>query len=249
VTPFAVFPLNATVCEGDSIQFRASGGTSYLWSPSANFIAPADASTKALVNGTQNFSVLISDPVCNRDTTINIPVIAKPGANISVTKSNDVNCGDDSAILIASGGVSYSWSPDLNISRNNGGRIIVKPYQNITYTVRGRDAFGCYGQDSVTVYFFKEGDQKLFMPTAFTPNGDGKNDWFRPIFIGPSARYDFRIYNRWGQIVFESKTPGVGWDGTSNGILQKADVYVFYVTAEGGCNGKFVQKGTFVLIR
>ena len=249
VTPFTVSPLNATVCKGDSLQFKANGGTSYSWSPSGNFSKPAAASTKALVDASQDFTVYISDSICQRDTTFIIPVIASPGAIISVTKSNDVNCGNDSAILIANGGVSYTWSPNLYITGNNGNKITVKPYQNITYMVLGRDESGCYGQDSVTVFFFKEGDQKLFMPTAFTPNGDGKNELFRPTFIGPSAKYDFKIYNRWGQLVYESKVPGAGWDGTVNGTPQKADVYVFYITAEGGCNGKFVKKGTFALIR
>ncbi|MGZ3939784.1 MAG: gliding motility-associated C-terminal domain-containing protein, partial [Flavisolibacter sp.] len=249
VTPFTVSPSSVTVCTGDSVQFIAGGGTSYAWAPSVNFSRPGVASTKALVNTSQNFEVYISDPICNRDTTMVIPVIARPAATISVVKSNDVTCSNDSAVLMASGGNSYTWSPNLYIARNYGGKITVKPYQNTTYTVHGRDAIGCYGEDSVTVYFFKEGDQKLFMPTAFTPNGDGKNDLFRPTFIGPSAKYDFRIYNRWGQLVFETRTPGIGWDGTTRGIPQKADVYVFYLTAEGMCNGNFEQKGTFVLIR
>lgn len=249
VTPFSVSPLSVTVCKGDSVQFKADGGSLYSWLPAANFSNPGSASSKALINNTEDFSVYISDPLCQRDTTVIIPVVATPNANITVSKTNDVNCGDDSAILIANGGISYTWSPNLYIARNSGDKITVKPYINTTYTVHGKDESGCFGVDSITVYFFKTGDQKLFMPTAFTPNGDGKNDVFRPTFIGPSANYDFSIYNRWGQLVFRSKVPGVGWDGTVNGIPQKGDIYVFYITAEGGCNGKFEQKGTFALIR
>lgn len=249
VTPFSVSPLNVTVCKGDSVQFKADGGTLYSWSPAGNFRNPVAAYSKALINNTEDFNVYISDPFCQRDTTVIIPVVATPNANITISKSNDVNCGNDSAILIANGGISYTWSPNLYIATNRGDRITVKPYVNTTYTVRGKDESGCSGEDSITVYFFKTGDQKLFMPTAFTPNGDGKNDVFRPTFIGPSASYEFSIYNRWGQLVFRSKVPGVGWDGTVNGIPQKGDIYVFYITAEGGCNGKFEQKGTFALIR
>jgi gliding motility-associated-like protein len=249
VVPFAVSPLTATICKGDSVQFKANGGTDYAWSPSANFNRPTSPTSKAIINASQDFTVFISDSICRRDTTIVIPVTASPGANISVTKSNDVNCGNDSVILIANGGVSYTWSPNLYISRNAGNKITVKPYQSTTYIVKGKDEFGCYGQDSVTVNFFREGNQKLFMPTAFTPNGDGKNEIFRPTFIGPYAKYDFKIYNRWGQLVYESKVPGTGWDGRVNGIPQKADVYVFFIMAEGGCNGSFVQKGTFLLLR
>jgi len=249
VRPFTITPLNGKVCEGDSLQFTASGGTTYGWSPAVNFSRPNAATSKAVVDVSQNFSVAISDSVCKRDTVFIIPVIASPGADITVAKSNDVNCGDDSAWLVATGGVSYTWTPDLYISKKYGSRITVKPYVTTTYTVKGKDETGCIGEDSVTVFFFKTGDQKLFMPTAFTPNGDGKNDVFRPTFIGPSAKYDFSIYNRWGQLVYRSKVPGAGWDGTVNGTLQKADVYVFYITAEGGCNGKFEQRGTFALIR
>jgi hypothetical protein len=156
VTPFVVSPLSATVCKGDSVLFKASGGTSYLWSPSGNFSQPVSSSTKAAIDVSQNFSLYISDSVCKRDTTVIIPVIATPTAAISVYKTNDVNCGNDSAVLIANGGVSYTWSPNLFISRNNGNKITVKPYQNITYTVRAKDELGCYGQDSVTVFFLKK---------------------------------------------------------------------------------------------
>jgi gliding motility-associated-like protein len=69
------------------------------------------------------------------------------------------------------------------------------------------------------------------------------------VFIGPSARYDFRIYNRWGQLIFQTNDPGLGWDGRFKSTMQKKDVYVYYITAEGGCNGRFEEKGTFVLIR
>jgi gliding motility-associated-like protein len=247
--PFSVSPLASTVCKGDSVQFFAKGGTTYSWSPSSSFDRPADSITKAVINATQNFVLTISDSICHRDTSFIIPVTASQEAAISIVKSNDVNCGNDSAILVATGGVSYTWSPDLYISRNNGNKITVKPYQSTTYIVQGRDETGCTGMDSVTVFFFNEGTQKLFMPTAFTPNGDGLNDIIRPIFIGPAANYDFRVYNRWGQLIYRSKTPGMGWDGMLKGMPQKSDVYVFYITAEGDCNGKFERKGTFALIR
>lgn len=249
VNPFAVSPVTASVCQGDSIRFSASGGTGYSWWPAINFDTPDSSSTKALIDASQDFTLSISDSVCARDTVITIPVYASPGPVISISKSNDVSCGNDSAILIANGGLAYTWTPDLYISRLNADKITVKPPQTITYYVMGKDAIGCPGEDSVTVYFSKTGDQKLYMPNAFTPNGDGLNDVFRPTFIGPAAKYDFRIYNRWGQLIFRTKTPGIGWDGTYKSQIQASDVYVYYITAEGGCNGVFVQKGTFVLIR
>lgn len=249
VVPFEVQPLSAAICKGDSLQFTATGGTNYSWSPAALFNNPFSSSPKASVNSSQNIMVSITDLLCVRDTVITIPVVVASGAQITISKSNDVNCGMDTAVLVASGGVSYTWLPNQSIVRNYGSRITVRPFRNTTYFVQGTDAMGCAGKDSVTVNFFRKGDQKLFVPSAFTPNGDGLNDVFRPIFIGPPAKYDFRIYNRWGQLVFQSKTPGEGWDGRFKGMLQESDVFVFYITAEGGCNGKFEQKGTIALIR
>lgn len=249
VIPFSVQPLSVEVCKGDSVQFTAKGGNLYSWSPANTFNNSSSSNPKAVINRSQNFNVSISDTVCFRDTTITIPVNALPPALITVAKSNDVNCGNDSATLMANGGISYIWTPNLYISRNFGSRIIVKPLQSTTYFVQGKDAAGCAGKDSVMVIFSKTGDQKLYVPTAFTPNGDGLNDIFKPTFIGPQAKYDFKIFNRWGQLVFRSTTPGEGWDGNFRGVPQKNDVYVFYITAEGGCNGKFEQKGTFALIR
>ena len=101
----------------------------------------------------------------------------------------------------------------------------------------------------MTVYFTNEGEQELFVPNAFTPNSDGLNDVFRPVFIGPATKFDFKIFNRWGQLVFQTNTPGKGWDGSLKSIPQPQDAYVFIITAEGGCNGKFERKGSFVLIR
>ncbi|MFL5810369.1 MAG: gliding motility-associated C-terminal domain-containing protein, partial [Flavisolibacter sp.] len=247
--PFAAAPANATVCKSDSVQFTASGGTSYSWQPAANFNLPNNASSKALVDVTGFFTVSIIDAACIRDTLITIPVKSNPGADINLSKSNDVNCGNDSAILKVTGGVSYSWSPNLYITRSTDGQITVKPPVTQTYVVTGKDASGCVGVDSVTVSFTKTGDQQLFMPSAFTPNGDGLNEVFRPTFIGPAANYDFRVYNRWGQLLFRSKTPGAGWDGYFNSIPQPKAVYVYYIKADGGCNGKFERKGTFALIK
>lgn len=248
-SPFAISPLNAAVCKGDSVQFSASGGTIYSWQPATEFNDAGSTAPKAVINASQDFSVQISDPFCGTDTLIVIPVIAKERADISILKKNDVNCQLDSTQLLAGGGVQYTWSPNLYITRSSSNQITVKPPKTITYYVEGKDAGGCIGQDSVTVYFNKEGEQKLYLPNAFTPNNDGLNDIFRPIFTGPATKFDFRIFNRWGQLIFQTNTPNEGWNGMFKGTAQPKDVYVYYITAEGGCNGTFERKGTFVLIK
>jgi gliding motility-associated-like protein len=247
--PFTVYPSSVAMCIGDSAQFNASGGTIYSWQPANKFNKAGIASPKAVVNASQDFTVQISDPLCLRDTVIVIPVKAKDRADITIFKKNDVNCQLDSTQLIADGGSTYTWTPNLYITRSNNSQVTVKPPRTITYYVGGKDAAGCAVQDSVTVYFVKEGEQRLFVPNAFTPNKDGLNDGFKPVFTGPATKFDFRIFNRWGQLVFQTNEPGKGWDGMFRSIPQPKDVYVYYITAEGGCNGKFKQNGTFVLIK
>lgn len=247
--PFQASPLNAVACKGDSVQFNAQGGMLYAWQPATEFDNAGLASPKAAINASQNFSVQIFDPFCGRDTLIVIPVTAKQRADVSIQKMNDVNCQLDSTQLIASGGIQYTWTPNLFITRSANNQITVKPPQTITYYVEGKDASGCVGQDSVTVYFNKEGEQKLYVPNAFTPNNDGLNDVFRPVFTGPATKFDFKIFNRWGQLIFQTHTPNEGWNGMYRGTAQPKDVYVYYITAKGDCNGTFERKGTFVLIR
>lgn len=250
IEQFGVNPVSALVCAGDSVWFTATGGTSYQWQPAALFENPTASSTSALINTSQQFILQIIDADCERDTVIAIPVNANPSPDINITKTNDVSCGTDTAVLIATGGLSYTWSPNLHIVRTDDDRITVKPPQiAVTYYAEGIDALGCSNKDSITVNFVNEGVQKLFVPDAFTPNGDGINDVLRPIFIGPAAKFEFSVFNRWGELVFRTKQPGVGWNGIFRSKLQPEDVYVYYIVAEGGCNGKFERKGTFILIR
>ena len=246
---FSAQPVSVAACRGDSLQFNAAGGTSYAWLPTANFNQPGGAAPKALVKTAQAFTLHISDSLCRRDTTIVIPVALLPDAHISVAKSNDINCKSDSAVLTASGGTAYTWSPGLYITSNTGGKITVRPPQAVIYKVVGTNASGCSGQDSIRIDFSQQAEQKLYVPNAFTPNSNGTNDIFRPLLTGPSAKYHFTIYNRWGQLIFSTSNPQEGWNGIFHGQVQPNGVYIYLVTAEGACNGRFSKKGTFILAR
>jgi gliding motility-associated-like protein len=89
----------------------------------------------------------------------------------------------------------------------------------------------------------------VFVPTAFTPNNDGRNDVIRPIAVGIAQIKSFSIYNRWGQRVFTTTINGQGWDGRIGGKLQGSGVFVWWVEAIDYLGKKFFQKGTVTLIR
>ena len=87
------------------------------------------------------------------------------------------------------------------------------------------------------------------MPTAFTPNGDGRNDLFRPIAVG-MKRFDyFRVYNRWGQMVFSTSVSGLGWDGRISGKTQGTNSFVWIVQGTDYLDRPFFKKGIVTLIR
>ena len=90
---------------------------------------------------------------------------------------------------------------------------------------------------------------EIYVPTAFTPNNDGLNDFLRPILMGIKEVRYFSIFNRWGHLLFEMKTDQPGWDGTLKGVPQAAQVVVWVLEGLGIDNNIYRQKGTTVLVR
>lgn len=165
----------------------------------------------------------------------------------------------DTAIILgttgkvwATGGTTYHWSPSNSVEDSAAAETVVTPTVTTTYTVTTLLPNNCPDTQMVVVTVLK--DPIVKSPDAFTPNGDGKNDYFRLKYIGTSSLIqdvDFRIYNRWGQLVFQSNDPLTrGWDGTLNGKPQPVGVYVYYfsgVSTELGTPFRF--KGNVTLLR
>jgi gliding motility-associated-like protein len=240
---FAVNPP-ANICQNDSIQLLASGGDVYLWNPGN--LTVSNPVVSPLV--TTTYSVRISDTAChvNGNLSTTISVLQLP--LVLASKSNDIDCGFDFSQLNATGAVSYVWSPASSLSNPLIANPIAKPAFQTLYTVKGKGANGCVRSDTITVYIKGIGDAGYKMPSAFTPNGDGLNDCYGIKYWGLIQELDFSIYNRWGQRVFHTKTPGDCWDGTFKGEKQNPDVFVYIINAKTNC-GKIFRKGTFLLIR
>jgi gliding motility-associated-like protein len=117
------------------------------------------------------------------------------------------------------------------------------------YIVTGTDLNGCENKDSVIVNVDGTNTAQFLMPNAFTPNGDGKNDCFGMKFWGTILEVEFNVYNRYGQRLFHSRTPGQCWDGTYLGAKQPPGVYVYWIRAKTSCVENVFRKGTMMLIR
>ena len=116
-----------------------------------------------------------------------------------------------------------------------------------TYVITAISSEGCEARDTVNIKVFK--GSAVYVPTGFTPNGDGRNDFLRGLYIGIKKVHYLRIYNRWGQLVFSTNSLTEGWDGTIKGNKQQTGTYVWMLKAEDLAGKIYEMKGTSTLIR
>jgi gliding motility-associated-like protein len=156
--------------------------------------------------------------------------------------------------LQATGGLNFSWSPSLGLSDalipNPVALFDATPAEGYyRYKVVVTDQIGCVDSAYMRVQVFASGPE-IYVPNAFTPNGDGKNDFFQIVAAGIQKVEVFRLYNRWGQMVYESPiTHSRGWDGNVSGKPQPSDTYVWMVKATDYLGNPIFKRGTFVLLR
>ncbi len=254
VQPKPVFDINPktiSICVGDSIQLSASGGDIYKWSP-AQSVSNATSSTATVfpISNT-TYQVIISNSICKQSDSLTAVVDIKSTPQTSVSKSNDVDCNTPQAQLTAAGGINYKWSPSTYINNIRISNPVVDPIEDTWYKVSIVGNNGCLITDSILIKSsIANANGNFYVPNAFSPNGDGKNDCFGVKYWGPANFFTMSIYNRWGQLVFHSQNINNCWDGTINGIPQPAGTYVYEIGVSSACSkGIIYRKGTVVLIR
>jgi len=170
------------------------------------------------------------------------------GHEASEQTNRDQRSGDQ---FNASGGTGYTWSPATYLSSNtipDPIAIFNEASNGVIYKVIVSDESGCKDSAFVKIKVYQSAPT-VFVPTAFTPNGDGRNDLLRPIAAGMSRIDYFTIFNRWGEMVYTSSNPGTGWDGKVNGDLQGPGTFIWMVKAIDYTGRPFFEKGTVTLIR
>ncbi len=247
-TDMSVYPGDTAYCIPSAINFIAEGGDVYRWTPDTYLNNPDIGNPVGVPTSSIAYSVLISDTVCNRSKQLDIQITIDPVPDIQLFKSNDISCTLGFAQLIVGGGRRYEWSPASSLSSDTISNPVVRPLQTTTYTVTAYNSMGCSSQDSIKVFFNKIGSADILLPTAFTPNGDGKNDIFRMISTGANTVKAFGVFNRWGELIFTGNSAR-GWDGTFKGVLQEPGAYYWFVKAWNACDGDFLRKGSVILIK
>ena len=136
----------------------------------------------------------------------------------------------------------FYWGPPDNLSDINILDPVASPASEKKYTLYATSSFGCKNEDVLTIKVVAG----IFVPTGFTPNGDGKNDRWHIPFLDPILGATIRVYNRYGQVVYQVESKTVDWDGSFNGKPQATGTFVYYISFK---NGRKDMKGTFTLIR
>ena len=244
-----------TICAGKSVRLYANGADRYVWSPSTGLNSTTSATPLATPTSSTTYMVVGYDNVgCFTDTGyVQVKVYPIPTVDAGPDKTINVGQAVDLTPTISPDVTDVIWTPTGSIFRNNFPGITVKPKETTEYTVEVRNQGGCKTRDKVTIFVVCNG-ANVFIPNTFSPNGDGANDIFYPRGNGLFSIKTLRIFNRWGEIVFENNKfmpndASAGWNGTFKGQKLTPDVYVY--TIDIICDNSTIMtfKGNVALIQ
>jgi len=252
-SPIANFSANDTaICRNECINFfDMSSNSASSWSWSFSGASPSSSSAQNPSNicypnsGTYPVTLIASN-VAGTDTIIKNSYIAVlTGAIISAYPDTSVAVGAP-VQLYASGGISYSWMPATFLNSTNISNPVSSPTAPITYTVFATDANGCVSSDTVRIEIIYK--NILWVPGAFSPNGDGLNDILFAHATNVKNFY-FAVFNRWEQKVFDTTDALKGWDGTVNGEIANTGIFICHARVEFTDGTKDEKNGTVMLMK
>jgi gliding motility-associated-like protein len=247
--------IDGDICYGQTYTLQPVGDPTftYTWTPSTNLSSSTGFNPVSDPDKTIIYTLSVTD--ANGCTSlVTDQVIVKVTPPIQVTTypiDTVVYAGVPIPLLATSLGTSYTWSPAAGLNNPNIANPIATASMIdgsvVTYKVTTTTSAGCQGDGFITIRVYKGPD--IYMPTGFTPNGDGKNDQFIPFPVGIKKLNYFRVFNRWGQMLFTTVTLNRGWDGTFGGVEQASGVYVWMAEGVTMDNKIITKKGTVTLIR
>lgn len=225
--PIVTATGDTSLCTGQSVQLQANGGEeNYQWSPAAGLSSTNSSNPIASPKQSSTYFVRVYNfPDCYSDDSVTVQIVPFP--EIRLDKEAEVVCGQPVQLTpTVAGFTSFHWKAQQGIKDTMQLSPYVSPKEATTYTFVAFNN-GCEESAEISVEVLK-GDAKL--PTAFSPNGDGHNDIFRLKQTCGFVISDFIIYNRWGQIVFQTKSSTEGWDGSYKGNEAEAGVYIYMLS-------------------
>ncbi|MEO6839041.1 MAG: gliding motility-associated C-terminal domain-containing protein, partial [Ginsengibacter sp.] len=233
------------ICRGSAVQLNSTGSnfiTSYQWSPPEGLSKTTIPNPVASPDETTLYVLTVTHNNCNVSDSVLVTVNENPVANAGPDKV--IIKGQSTTLDGTASGtdVTYLWTPDINISGSSTLTPIANPDANQIYILNVYSNKGCKtATDSVLVKVY----QQLYIPNAFTPNGDGINDtWYiEALKAYPAA--EVKVYNRYGQPIFDNNGKSIWWNGTYKGEPQQPGAYVYMIDLK---NGTPIIKGIVYII-
>ncbi len=244
------------VCIGSAVELPVKGADNYEWINNINGLNSTTSSSpmaSPLVNTT--YTVVGKDKYnCFTDTK-NVTVAIKPLPSVTAPNDMELLTGDVVTLpVIASNDVvQYNWSPADYLDCATCDAPLSTPRSNIDYVVSVQTKFGCISADTVSIKLICA-QGRVFIPNAFTPNGDHLNDVFYVKGRGIRSIKSMRVYNRWGEVVFQTFNSNIedatrGWNGMYKDRMAEGATYVYYIEFICDTGEIFSRKGTITLIR
>ena len=202
--------------------------------------------------GTYNVRLIVASTICanSRDTIVkqikvNIPRPSLVYPLVKATRNRQLT------LVAQPGGLSYLWSPNVGLQVPNQRSPLAKytllDPNKINYTITIKDSSGCVIKDNQEVWVFDKSE--VYVPTAFSPNGDGANDVLLPFYINIAKLNYFRIYDRWGKLIFETNSLTESWNGLVNGKQAPLETYAWTVACVDADGKLLLRKGMVTMIR
>lgn len=256
VTPVPYPQANAGadqyICFGNAAQLNSTVvGNRMVWSPAVSLSNPSIANPVARPQQTTAYVLNVFDNMgCPKPGVDTVNVIVEPPIELRLNGDTSVVVGQVLQ-LTGSGASRYLWTPAFGLSDStiaNPTALYNLPAEQLIYTFIGYNDAGCRDSITLRIRVFS-GAPTVYVPTAFTPNGDGLNETLKPTLAGMQGLGFFRIFNRYGEMIFNTTSPYDAWDGRVKNQDQSTGLFVWMVQAID-YEGKTVQaKGTTMLIR
>ncbi|MBS1772852.1 MAG: PKD domain-containing protein [Bacteroidetes bacterium] len=242
-----------TICKGESATLYATGGTKYSWTPTIGIEDTRAPNIKVAPEQTTIYRAIVTQGDCFTDTSF-ITVLVHDLPEVSL--GPDVTIGGGNSIQLdakTNMAVTYAWTPLEYLSCTDCQKPIASPAKATIYSVIVTNEFGCQNKDDIVVNVTCDKTQ-IYVANTFTPNNDGVNDMFYPQGKGINSVKSFKVFNRWGELMFSRmdmplNDPNAGWDGTFRGTVLKPDVYVYIINAFCESGEPLELKGDISLIR
>ncbi len=236
-------PAKAVVCPNDTAWITVDGGVDYRWTPTNSLTDSTGPTVGAYPDVQSDYTVYITD-VNNCYDTLSIPVSISSGASLYAGEDIYLHPGERYQVYVQGNCTQFEWFPNVGLNATNVFNPVIDAKVNTRYFIAGSSADGCIVLDTLNVYMV---ETELDMPNAFAPYTT--NHDLKIVKRGIATLKYFRIFNRWGQKVFETQDINKGWDGRFNGEDQPMGTYIYAIDAETDAGKRFYKEGNVTLIR